>query len=142
MCERREPTVVQIKRSGDRIVQNCTCYVGRRWTMGGWNLPHSKWANPFAIKKPSTTLISEWNALNRAQKILKKKEYEMNERQRVLQEYEQYLRKNKMLIDTLPELTGHTLGCFCVDKVKRPTPETLICHAEILVKLWRENYSI
>ena len=38
------PTVVRIRRKGDRVVQDCDIYIGRAWTMGGWNLSRSKWA--------------------------------------------------------------------------------------------------
>jgi hypothetical protein len=42
-------TVVHMKRAGGKVVQDCDVYIGRRMTMGGWNLPQSKWHNPFTI---------------------------------------------------------------------------------------------
>ena len=48
-----EPTVVRIRRRGGQVVQDCDLYIGRRMTMGGWNLPESKWANPFPLKSYS-----------------------------------------------------------------------------------------
>lgn len=42
-------SVVRLRRQGGKIVQGADVYIGRRLTMGGWNLPQSKWANPFPI---------------------------------------------------------------------------------------------
>lgn len=136
----KEPVPVHIKRKNGVIVQDCTCYVGRRLTMGGWNLKTSKWANPFVIRSADNDTISGLSSATNKEKIAMKKEFDIKERKRVLEAYESYVRDNQNLMNSLGELTGQTLGCFCLDKVKRPTPDTLICHAEVLVKLWREKY--
>jgi hypothetical protein len=139
-----EPTVVQLKRTvRDGVVQSCTCYIGRRWCMGGWDLPKSKWWNPFSVRKVEVLLTDE-ERVSMARMRLKeratvKREVLMRERQRILGLYEEYVRKDPLLMGSLGELDGKTLGCWCVDVVRRPTPETLICHGEVLVKLWRER---
>jgi hypothetical protein len=117
-------------------------YVGRRMTMGGWNLPTSVWANPFAIvpveQRMSTGTKARYDALTRAQRTWVKTTYLRDERARVLAVYEEYVRGSPKLLSRLRELTGATLGCWCLGKVKRPSPDTLICHGEVLAKLWDE----
>ena len=56
--------------------------------MGGWNLPQSKWANPYKIGKDG-------------------------DREEVLDKYFQYLLCNLDLINELDELKNKKLGCFC-----------------------------
>lgn len=81
-------SVVRLKRKNGVIIQDCDIYIGRRMTMGGWNLPQSKWANPFKIKDFGT--IEE-----------------------CLNEYEKYVRNNPNLIKSLHELQNKILGCWC-----------------------------
>jgi hypothetical protein len=81
------PTVVRIRRQNNKIIQDCDIYIGRRLTMGGWNLPQSKWANPFTVKSMG--------------------------RDEALRRYEEYIRGNPQLMKELSELTGKRLGCFC-----------------------------
>lgn len=66
----------------------------------------SKWGNPFAM--------NGWSD---------------DERNRVCDEYEKWFYTQQDLIDSLPELIGKTLGCFC--KPKR-------CHGDFLAKLANE----
>src|SRR3990172_10002165 len=80
--------VVRLKRQNNVVIQGCDVYIGRRCTMGGWDLPQSKWANPFSIKK-------------------------YGGRENVIQKYREYILQRKDLLDALPELDGKTLGCFC-----------------------------
>lgn len=140
-----EPRVVQLCRKRDgTVLQDCTLYVGRSWHMGGWHLEKSKWANPYAIQKLkkvlllNPTLIARYDALKTSQRRWMKEEYEYRERQRILSLYEQHIRQSPDLLSSLIELNGHILGCFCVDKVTRRTLEEVVCHAEVLVKLWKE----
>lgn len=51
MTDSKPPTVVHLKREKGKIVVDCDVYIGRRIKRGGWDLPQSKWANPFTIKK-------------------------------------------------------------------------------------------
>lgn len=81
------PTVVRIRRKNNQVVQDCDVYIGRAWTMGGWNLSRSKWANPYPVK--------------------------MFGRDEALRRYEVHLRSTPELLNALPELSGKQLGCFC-----------------------------
>ena len=80
-------SVVRIRRSGGKIVQDSDCYIGRRCTMGGWNLPQSKWANPYTVKEYG--------------------------REEALRKYEEYVRNTPELWNKLEELDSKVLGCFC-----------------------------
>lgn len=83
-------------------------YIGRenKWL----NLPASKWANPFVLKRES-------------------------EREEILIKVEEYFRNNPELIAALPELKNKTLGCYCFSSV---TGEGKRCHGHILIKLYNE----
>ena len=93
--------VVRLKRSKQQIIQDCDVYIGRKLTMGGWNLPQSKWANPFTIKDHGSAEI-------------------------VVEKYRKYLLDRQDLLDSLDELKGKTLGCWCKPGV---------CHGDVLVEL-------
>ncbi len=67
-----------------------------------FHYPASKWANPYKIS-----------------------EYSLAESLRL---YEEHIRSN--LLNSLSELSGKTLGCFC----DQANP----CHAQVLVKLYKE----
>ena len=61
-------------------------YIGRKniWI----NLEASIWGNPFHLKKES-------------------------EREKVIKDHMDYLKKNKFLLRKLKDLSGKTLGCYC-----------------------------
>ena len=103
-----ETKVVRIRRQGGVIVQNCDVYIGRRFTMGQWDLPESIWANPYKVK-------------------------EYGSEEKVCELYETYMRerlnKEPTLREQLQLLKGKTLGCWCKPKM---------CHGDILVKLIKE----
>lgn len=61
----------------------------------------SKWGNPFHIGVDGT-------------------------REQVIKKYSKWIRKNKKLMDSLSELKGKRLGCYCA-----PLP----CHGDVLVDL-------
>lgn len=82
----RSAIVVKIRRSQGKIIQDCDIYIGRRINMGGWNLPDSKWRNPFSVKEYG--------------------------REKALIKYEKYLHKSG-LINDIEELRGKVLGCWC-----------------------------
>jgi hypothetical protein len=104
--------VVKIMRRGGRIVQDCDIYIGRRITRGGWNLPQSKWHNPFP--RPSNSLIA---------------------RREAIAKYETYIRNSPALLRSLPELEGRRLGCWCKENGAVP------CHGDVLLALLRERYA-
>jgi len=63
-------------------------YCGRLNNLAGWNLPQSKWANPFKVTKKE-------------------------DNKRVCDKYEKYLRDNPFLLKRLKELIGKKLACWC-----------------------------
>jgi hypothetical protein len=92
-------------------------YVGRRGRLYITNkitnkkkifhYPQSKWANPYILNDNCTL-------------------------QESLDKYREYIIRNK-LIDSIHELSGKTLGCFCVQRnEKKP-----ICHAQVLVEFFK-----
>jgi len=87
--------VVKLRRSGGKVVQDCDVYIGRRFTMGGWNLPHSKWHNPFSIKEYGTA-------------------------EEVVRRFEVYVMTQPKLLRDLHELKGKTLGCWCKSHPNNP----------------------
>ncbi len=64
----------------------------------------SKWGNPFIIGQDGN-------------------------REEVINKYENYLLNNPELLNSLHELKGKTLGCFC-----KPKP----CHGDVLIKYIRK----
>jgi hypothetical protein len=81
-------SVVKLKIYRGKVVQDCDVYIGRQVARGGWNLPESKWANPFTIAKYGSA-------------------------EKVVARYEDYLRKRPDLMASLGELRGKVLGCWC-----------------------------
>src|SRR5579862_7880282 len=73
-------------------------YIGRQQYQGKWSLPKSKWANPYQLKKYS--------------------------REESLKLYRDYLLNNQELLNSLSELQGKVLCCWCFGKGK--------CHGDIL----------
>jgi hypothetical protein len=82
------PTVVHLRRSKGKIVQDCDVYIGRACNMGGWRLSQSKWYNPYSIKQYG--------------------------RDGCLDRYKTYIESNENnLLNDLHELAGKRLGCWC-----------------------------
>lgn len=77
--------VVKIKRSEGVVIQFCDIYIGRACNRGGWNLPQSKWHNPFTVKEHGTAACAL---------------------------YETYIRASPLIHD-IEELRGKILGCWC-----------------------------
>lgn len=80
------PRVVKLRRKNGIIIQDCDIYIGRNIQMGGWNLPRSKWANPYSIQEYG--------------------------REECLKKYREFILTSDLLKD-LDELSGKTLGCWC-----------------------------
>jgi hypothetical protein len=53
------------------------------------------------------------------------------DREKVIDKYEQMILSNQELLGKLHELNGKTLGCYCYP---------LKCHGDILVKLFQEKF--
>src|SRR3990167_1052603 len=84
-----KPTrIVKLCRKNNVVIQDCDVYIGRKVTLGGWNLHQSKWANPFKIK-------------------------ECGSAENAVRKYEDFIRKQPRLLQDLYELEGKTLGCWC-----------------------------
>jgi hypothetical protein len=66
----------------------------------------SKWGNPFVIGKDGT-------------------------REEVIAKYRQHLADSPELMDSLHELDGHWLGCFCKPKA---------CHGDVLVEAFKRKH--
>jgi hypothetical protein len=88
-----ETRVVCLQRKNGKIVQDCDVYIGRRWIMGGWDLPQSKWANPYTIRQVGSA-------------------------EKAVRLYDEYVRESPHLMASLSELEGKRLGCWCK---KKPT---------------------
>jgi hypothetical protein len=84
-------------------------YVGRRWTMGGWDLPKHPPCNPFSYDTPARRRDGT--------------------RAEVMAKYRAYLLERPDLLALLPGLRGKALACWCA-------PER--CHAEVLAELAEE----
>lgn len=69
----------------------------------------SKWGNPFTHIKDKTTLA----------------DVIVDTREEAIERYREYLEGNQELLDSLDELEGKTLGCYCKPKS---------CHGDILLE--------
>ena len=85
------------------IGRNATKYTNR-------NVSESKWVNPF--------MISQW--------IGPSKEWILED---IMKTYQNYVRTNPFLMNSLHELKGKQLGCWCKPKQ---------CHGDVLFKLYNE----
>lgn len=83
--------VVKLRRQGGKVVQGCDVYIGRRVRMGGWDLPQSKWANPFTVKNSGSS-------------------------QEAARRYREYITQQPDIMASLHELDGKVLGCWCKEK--------------------------
>lgn len=85
--------------------QKYDVYIGRANSYCG--LLQSKWANPFVIGKDGT-------------------------RKEVIAKYKEYILGNPELMNSLHELEGKTLGCWC---------HPFACHGDVLIELVNKNKS-
>lgn len=81
-------------------------YVGRRWTLGHWDLPRHPLANPFAYDTAT-----------------RKRD---GTRAEVMERYRAHLLAHPELLAQVRALRGRTLACWCA-------PE--LCHGDILAEL-------
>lgn len=100
--------VVGLQRKGGNVIQDCDVYIGRKCSMGGWNLPNTIWGNPYKVDGK-------------------------NNIDKVLELYEAHVRSKPELLGKLPELKGKILGCFC--KQPKKGGQAAKCHGDVLVKL-------
>lgn len=81
-------TVVRLRRRGGEVIQDCDVYIGRRCAQGGWNLPHSKWANPFNVRDVGSAAEA-------------------------VRLYRAWITGRPELLSQIGELKGKRLGCWC-----------------------------
>ena len=79
-------------------------YIGRK----NGKLEQSKWANPYIVGIHGN-------------------------REKVIQKYSLYIRKVPELMNSLHELNGKTLGCWCAP---------LACHGSILIELFNKHVQV
>lgn len=96
-------TVVNIRRDAAIVKRAAAAgtyvYIGRP----------SPWGNPFAVKASKVPDVVRVATVEDA-----------------LQRYEEWIKRQSMLLDQLPTLVGKVLGCWC-----KPGP----CHGDVLVRL-------
>lgn len=111
-------TIVRIRREYGQIIQDCDVYIGRRIFRGGWNLPESKWHNPFHRRGTS-----------------------IEAHQQAFEAYDNYIRNLRPdLLRSLEELRGKRLGCWCKNSdSNNPQEQAIRCHGEVLLQLLREK---
>jgi hypothetical protein len=91
----------------DWIKDDKHVYIGRNMSFYVKGAIGSKWANPFSVKKYGR---------NKCIKMFKK-----------------YILKNNSLLNSLDELDGKILGCWCKEKSDIP------CHGDVLVELLKKR---
>jgi hypothetical protein len=97
-------TVVRLKRKRSVVTQGCDVYIGRACCRGGWNLPQSKWHNPYSVRECGGSAAV------------------------AVARFEQHLLRNEQLMGDLHELKGKVLGCWCKERGTEP------CHGDVLAK--------
>jgi hypothetical protein len=111
-------TVVRLRRKNGQIVQNCSVYIGRACYRGGWEIPQSKWKNPFTLRNSDS--IDD-----------------------VCLKYYYHVKESSNLINSIEELRGQTLGCWCdIVETDRSIDERINepkCHGEVLMRLLYEK---
>lgn len=86
-------------------------YIGRK---NKWlSLENSKWSNPFRMKNES-------------------------EREEVLVKYKMYVLSSNSLLNSLWELEGKTLGCYCYSSEKGIGKK---CHGSVLIELFNDKFN-
>ncbi len=76
----------------------------------------SKWGNPFTHISNKKTLA----------------QYIVSTRKEAIDSYRDYLLNNPELLNSLEELRGKTLGCFCINSDEYKEGSKLVCHGQIL----------
>ena len=81
-------------------------YIGRNPKYGD-----PKWGNPYSHLEGTLA------------------KYKVDTREEAIEKYEEYLRSNKAMMDSIMELDGKILGCHCKPKA---------CHGDVLLRLINE----
>jgi exodeoxyribonuclease III len=128
------PTRVRIKRKNNQIVQGCDCYCGRRFSMGGWNLQESIWANPnkpddykkAGLQQNPPIVLTDEQAL-----AMCLAEYETYIRNEIRQDWAMF---QSILMSMISQGRSITLGCFCEVKPGQSYMNPG-CHVDIIIKI-------
>lgn len=78
----------------------------------------SKWGNPFTHIADKETLA----------------EFIVESREEAIDKYREYLLNNKELMDSITELDGKILGCFCI-KDSNNSPYPYVCHGQVILEI-------
>ncbi|GAA2658468.1 DUF4326 domain-containing protein [Streptomyces lunalinharesii] len=90
-----DTTVVNMKgHVHDTAWREGVRYVGRRMARGGWDLPSSRWHNPFPVLPGPPEA-----------------------REIALRAFHDYLLHTPQLLADLPHLRGQALGCWCAPRL-------------------------
>lgn len=82
------PCIVVSIRKKKGVGKPYDVYIGRRLSMGGWDLKESKWHNPFTVREYGNIAV-------------------------VCQKYKEYVCSKPELMASIGELVGKVLGCWC-----------------------------
>jgi hypothetical protein len=61
-------------------------------------------------------------------------EFTVSSREEALASFKEYLFKNEALMDSVMELDGKVLGCWCIEDASSP-PIPYICHGQIILEV-------
>jgi hypothetical protein len=94
------------RKNGEPYEEPYVAYIGRRWTLGGYNLPDSPWKNPYTVKRYG--------------------------REAAVEHYRQHILSSEELLSRLDELKaaideGKPLACWCKLDER--------CHGDLLLEL-------
>ncbi len=106
MSDKQPPFVIHISEMADFPD---AVYIGRH--NGRYKLRHSRWGNPFAIKRHG--------------------------RAEAIRLYQNHIVKEPWVPEVLTELTGKPLACWC-RRSDEPRTDDNMCHGDVLVELWKE----
>jgi len=77
----------------------------------------SKWGNPYTHIDDKETLA----------------EFIVSNREEAINKYRDYLLNNQELMDSIMELDGKVLGCWCIKDSSNPYP--YVCHGQVIQEI-------
>lgn len=112
--------VVRIQRRQGVVIVGCDVYIGRRYTLGGWDLPGSKWTNPFKVGMPGIPDV--------ASAVLKYWPW-IHGREPSPPDIPDYIGQPTDLWRCFHEIQNRVKGCWCKGKSDNPGD---YCHGDVL----------
>ena len=112
--------VVRLQRHQGVVTQGCDVYIGRRCTLGGWDLPGSKWANPFKVGRPEipdipSAVLKYWRWIHGLEPSPP--------------DTPDYIGRPADLRLCFHEIHNRVKGCWCKDRKDNPEG---YCHGDVL----------